>query len=72
MPPPVVQPQAGRIAADAAVGFSASSASWAWLSTANEILTMVATLAATIAAIFAIRYHHLARKKLLDEEHHDE
>lgn len=67
-----VNPQTPRMVADAAAGFSIAGSSFAWIGAANEILTLIATVSAIFTAIFAIRYHHTARKKLLDEEDHDE
>jgi hypothetical protein len=49
--------QAQDLIAGAAVGISASSAGWAWLSHANELLTTVATIIAIISGLAAIRYH---------------
>ena len=69
MPAPSQTP---RMAADAATGFSVAGSSFAWIGTANDILTMIATLAAIAAGFFAARYHITARKQLLDEEEHDD
>jgi len=55
-------------AADAAVGLSLAGAGTAWMSQANEVLTMCATLTAIVAACMAARYHYKKTKLMNDHE----
>lgn len=51
--------------ADTAAGVAIVGASYSWISQANEILTMIATITAIAAGCFAARYHY-KKTKLLD------
>jgi len=46
-----------EVAAVGATFVSGGSASWAWLSNVNEILTLIATLIAIVSGLYAIRYY---------------
>jgi len=56
--------QVQNVAADAAAGVSVASASYAWLGTANDLMTLLATGVAVVAGILAARYHWVKTKQL--------
>lgn len=53
-----------QLVADGLTATSAVSASWAWLSHANEILTFIATIVAIVSGCLAIRYHWRKTREL--------
>lgn len=56
--------QVQNVAADAAAGISVASASYAWLGTANDLMTLLATGVAVVAGILAARYHWVKTNQL--------
>ena len=60
--------EAQDLAGAGLTALSVSSAGWAWLTQANEILTALATLVAIASGIAAIRYHHRRTEELKKDE----
>lgn len=58
-----------NVIADVAAATSVSTAGWTWISSANEVLQLVATVIAIVTGLYAIRYH---RRKIKELERKDD
>lgn len=56
--------QLQQVSADVGAAVAVTTASWSWISSANEIMQLIATCVAIAAGIYAIIYHRTRAKAI--------